>query len=348
MRFIDRDEELRFLKAYLETEPNAITFVYGPKSSGKSVLMKKVIEDLLKGGGFTAFYFDLRGRLISGYDGIVDMLFADEGVSETREVEKGLEFGIFSYFRVKKTVREEIRNRKVDPFYLMEEALRKAEGRKLIVFDELQRLKNVYLNSPVNQKSFIEELFNFFVRLTKVEHLSHVFVLSSDTFFIEEIYANSSLSESSEYYLVDDPPEEIVKAYLLEEGFSTEEIECVLNGIGPLLWAVNQIVVKKRAGVSVEESVSSLIDDAYSKILTFLSGLEVRGSIRDEYIRLLKKLLEGPAKVIPFDGNMRKYKELADREIVFYDPLKGEVRIRSRAKLHAIRKLLKEMRIDET
>ncbi len=132
----------------------------------------------------------------------------------------------------------------------------------------------------------------------------------------------------------------------MEEGFSTEEIECVLDGIGPLLWAVNQIVVKKRAGVSVEESVSSLIDDAYSKILTFLSGLEVRGSIRDEYIRLLKKLLEGPAKVVPFDEDMRKCKKLADAEIVFYDPLKGEVRIRSRAKLHAIRRLIKEMGID--
>ncbi len=41
MKFWDREKEKEELKAYLKSEPNAILFVYGPKSSGKSTLLKK-------------------------------------------------------------------------------------------------------------------------------------------------------------------------------------------------------------------------------------------------------------------------------------------------------------------
>ena len=43
MKFWDREKERKWLKHYLLTEPNAILFVYGPKSSGKTTLPMKVI-----------------------------------------------------------------------------------------------------------------------------------------------------------------------------------------------------------------------------------------------------------------------------------------------------------------
>ncbi|MCD6363040.1 MAG: ATP-binding protein, partial [Synergistetes bacterium] len=38
MKFWNREKEIKWLKKYLQTEPNAILFIYGPKSSGKSTL----------------------------------------------------------------------------------------------------------------------------------------------------------------------------------------------------------------------------------------------------------------------------------------------------------------------
>ncbi len=81
-------------------------------------------------------------------------------------------------------------NKGLDAFEVMEGKLSMDEEsgkRPVIVFDELQKLKDIYLNGG-SQKPLIKELFNFFVRLIKVLHLSHVMVMTSDTFFIEQVY----------------------------------------------------------------------------------------------------------------------------------------------------------------
>lgn len=48
MKFYNREKELNYLKNYVQLEPNSILFVYGPKSSGKSTVMLRVIEELSK------------------------------------------------------------------------------------------------------------------------------------------------------------------------------------------------------------------------------------------------------------------------------------------------------------
>ncbi len=47
MTFINRTEEITYLNNYLTGQPNALLLLYGPKSSGKSVLLHKVINELL-------------------------------------------------------------------------------------------------------------------------------------------------------------------------------------------------------------------------------------------------------------------------------------------------------------
>ena len=118
-----------------------------------------------------------------------------------------------------------------------------------------------------------------------------MFVLSSDTFFIEEVYANASLSMCSEYYLVDDPEEKPVREYLKEEDFASKEIDYIIEHVGTLLWAINQIVEKRKSGVSVEESVEALIKDAWSKISLFLDSQPE--DKREGYRRILLDLLSG-------------------------------------------------------
>ena len=34
--FINREQDMRYLRQWLESEPDALLFVYGPKSSGKT------------------------------------------------------------------------------------------------------------------------------------------------------------------------------------------------------------------------------------------------------------------------------------------------------------------------
>jgi AAA+ ATPase superfamily predicted ATPase len=49
----------------------------------------------------------------------------------------------------------------------------------------------------------VEELFKFFIKLTKVNHLAHVICLTSDSYYIEELYNHAKLKNTSDYYLVE-------------------------------------------------------------------------------------------------------------------------------------------------
>jgi AAA+ ATPase superfamily predicted ATPase len=46
MKFVNRQAEISYLFHYFTSEPNALLFVYGPKSSGKTALLNQVIMQL--------------------------------------------------------------------------------------------------------------------------------------------------------------------------------------------------------------------------------------------------------------------------------------------------------------
>ncbi len=69
MKFWDREKEIRDMKKYLQSEPNSILFVYGPKSGGKSTLLAKVAEDM--GESYRFYWYDLRGKVISNYGDVL-------------------------------------------------------------------------------------------------------------------------------------------------------------------------------------------------------------------------------------------------------------------------------------
>ncbi len=101
----------------------------------------------------------------------------------------------------------------------------------MIVFDEIQKFKGVYMNGG-RQKTLVDELFDFFVALTKFRHLPHVIVMSSGTFFIEEIHTNSTLKNASEYYLVDYFDDETALGILIDEGLSEKDARYVVENVG--------------------------------------------------------------------------------------------------------------------
>ena len=68
MKFWDREKEIRDLRRHLSNEPNAILFVYGPKSSGKSALLMRVAEELKS---HSVYWYDLREELVSGYESVL-------------------------------------------------------------------------------------------------------------------------------------------------------------------------------------------------------------------------------------------------------------------------------------
>ncbi len=338
MRFWDREKEKKWLKHYLLTEPNAILFVYGPKSSGKTTLLMKVVEELPK-DKFIYYWFDLRERLISNYKDVVDVFFMDEEAAKVmRETSKELEMGIKSFFKIGLKDKKLMEERRIDPFKYMADMMRENKERGLtpvIVFDELQKLKDIYLNGG-SQRPLIKELFNFFVRLTKVLHLSHVIVMTSDTFFIEQVYTDSTLKNTSEFYLVDFFDDETAKNILISEGLNEKDAQYVVKHIGGVPWMMERVL----SNGNIKDAIKRLYNNTLGMMTEILGKLHTEG-LKESAMETMKKIIHGDIDMTGDDRNM--VMKLAEYEIVFYDPVNRRVSFQTHLDEIAAKELLGEI-----
>ena len=196
MRFYDREKELNYLKTYCQLEPNSILFVYGPKSSGKSTVMRRVIKEL-EGSDIVFFYYNLRKYATPTKEEFLRVFFEKSDkkyLLNKFEINLRIcKFGVEEKFDFEKSSLNDV----FDKIYEGIEAVIKDGKKPILIIDELQKLKHIYFNGDgKGGKSLLNELFNLFVHLTKVRHLCHVICLTSDTLFIEEIYRNSKVFNS--------------------------------------------------------------------------------------------------------------------------------------------------------
>ena len=71
--FVNRERELREVKALLSGRPNLVYFVYGPINSGKTALLIKVFEELPK--NYRVFYINFRWRYVENIKDLIKVLF---------------------------------------------------------------------------------------------------------------------------------------------------------------------------------------------------------------------------------------------------------------------------------
>jgi uncharacterized protein len=263
--FYGREDEMEHLQRWLEGEPNALLFIFGPKSSGKSTLMAQVLEQL-DPKRFIVNYLDLRGVLLYDFNSFLHTFFQKSGADKARGLIEGITIntGFFSI-----SIDEEDLLKK-NPFKVMETQLEKAREKgkiPVLVLDEIQMLKSIYFNG---ERHLIDELLNLFIRLTKVRHLAHVILLTSDSFFIEEIYNNAKLKKTMELILVEHLPYETVRTWLAGEGFTEEDITFVWEKLGGCAWEIRQLAQKVQQGIPLPQAVQHFLDDERAKLAEFL------------------------------------------------------------------------------
>ena len=228
--FHDREKEMKEIRAILDVEPSLITFVYGPINSGKTTLIRHLIEQLPE--EYTVFYINLRTKFLSSYDDFIESLFEMEMEMETdganRKRKETLAELVSSATKVAGIpINKEFLdyvfkdNKPKNAFsYIIKLFLEvRATGKQpVLILDELQKIGAVNVNG-----SLIYELFNFFIDLTKELHLCHVFAVSSDSLFIEQVYREAMLQGRSRHLLVDDFNEVATMDFLDRYNFSDKE-----------------------------------------------------------------------------------------------------------------------------
>ena len=176
---------------------------------------------------YVVFYINLRGRFISDYKDFIRVLFKIETEKKYKEILKTIsEISAdtlkFSGIPVAESVMNALFKEKSyeDVFEFLEEYFTTIAKNKrpVLIIDELQVVGDLKINGLLMYK-----LFNFFIRLTKELHLCHIFAVSSDSLFIENVYSEAMLDGRCRYLLVDDFDYETAAALVEGHGFTDDE-----------------------------------------------------------------------------------------------------------------------------
>ena len=140
----------------------------------------------------------MRGRFIRGYEEFLDVLFE---IDEERREGNAREYanailkdlkhisGIPIPLNLFESMLER-KERSKDVFNYIETFMEEIAQKyvTVLIIDELQVIGDVKISELLLYK-----LFNFFIRLTQETHLAHVFAVSSDSLFIEDVYSEAML-----------------------------------------------------------------------------------------------------------------------------------------------------------
>ncbi|MGP8322051.1 MAG: ATP-binding protein [Methanosarcinaceae archaeon] len=348
--FHNREREIKEVMKILEVEPSLITFIYGPINSGKTTMVSHLIEQLPE--DYAPFYINLRGRFITDYEDFLNVLFEiDEGeeVDNVTGYAKSIlkDLGTVRGIPIPINLFEQIfekKDKSKDVFKYIEQFLIEISNKRVpvLIIDELQVIGDLKINGLLMYK-----LFNFFIRLTKELHLCHIFAVSSDSLFIEQVYSEAMLQGRSRHLLVDDFDEEITMNFLDEHGFTDMEKKVAWEYCGGkpicLVELVNtgenrQSKAEEMLGIRIGQ-IEGLIEDAREFGYKITYG-EDRIVLNEEHI--LKSLEEFRDRDHLKASELSKSVKLGliKENILFLDPIKQIIKPQSRLNLLAIRKVI--------
>lgn len=351
--FHDREREINEVMRILDSEPSLITFIYGPINSGKTTLINHLTEELPD--EYVVFYINLRTKFLSSYDEFIESLFEMEMETDgsSRKRKETLAELVSSVTKVAGIpINKEFLdyvfkdNKPKNAFsYIIKlfEEVKNSGKQPVLILDELQKIGDVKVNGFL-----IYELFNFFIDLTKELHLAHVFVMTSDSLFIEQIYSEAMLEDRCRYLLVDDFDEETTMAFLEANGLSEGEKELVWHHCGGkpicLVELASAEEREKKVGAMLTLRTGEI--ETRLKLIKELGGEILIGGKRCDvsYEKLASAL---KMFVTRSEIGMNEVDEISKRYLVkenvlFVDLLTTMMRPQSRMNLLAVREMMRD------
>ena len=353
IEFYNREKEMKEIRAILDSRPTLITFIYGPINSGKTELINNLIKSLPETQ--KVFYINLRGRFISNYDEFIKVLFDVEHEARYGRIKEflkpivnvlpesyhGIPIPKDMFLRLFKEKDVE------DAFVYMETVLRAfcESGRApVLVIDELQVIGDLKVDGLL-----IYKLFNFFIRLTKELHICHVFAVTSDSLFIENVYSAAMLEGRCRYLRVDDFDEATTAAFLEGHGFTDDEKALAWEYCGGKPVYLLELIRADDRGREIER----LLRMRAGELKTFLKTLkelgdkitvkEERYNISYENIVCALKMFLDKEEIDMWSIDEISKHYLVRNNILFLDPDRGIIKPQSRLNLLAVREVMKDV-----
>ncbi len=353
--FINRKEEKKYLLEYLNSAPTNILFLYWPKSTGKTTLIYKIINEELDNKKFDVNFINLRSVLMTNFKDFKNLFFPKDLMWKVKNTLWTI-WEIWAFWFSWNAWEENILETNV--FGLMEDKLRKLNKqwiKPVIILDEFQYLKNIFIDSKKEVK-LIEELFKFFISITKQFNLAHVICSTSDSYFLEELYNDTKLANTSDFYMIDHLSKKDIYYWLDEkEDCPAKMVKDVWENLGWSIWEIWQVLVSYKNTGDYKKRLQDLLDVKYSIISEWKYLIEEKlDELKpedNEYLFYSKKL-NTFINVIKWVVKKWYYlrsewvvqieliKELVDKDIWFYDIKKWKITANSESVRKAFDRIL--------
>ena len=304
--FLYREKEISSLIEWFNEPPQRILFVYGPKS---------------------------RGKLISSYNSFLEaLIIPKDEKNKSTELSASLSLGIImlSAKRVK-----EIKEKKINLFDVLLEKIeeeKKVGKIPIMIIDEIQKLRDVYIQNGNGERELLKEFLNFCIRLTKEKHLSHVAILTSNTVFIERIYNDAKMKKTSDFMKISHLTKNEVYEWLSEgEKIKDKDIELIWEYLGGCITDIFKVINKlKHNNINLQKLLERERWLAYTEIDEYMASFNE--DEEDFLIEVARKIItDGYHSIEGLKENKRKIlHKWAEKEILFYDPLELKVMGNSR------------------
>jgi AAA+ ATPase superfamily predicted ATPase len=348
IEFHNREKEIKAIRNILDTKPTLISFIYGPINSGKTELINHLIKQLPE--EYVSFYINLRTKLLASYDEFVESLFEMELEETSRKetlkelvssVTKAAGIPITSEF-LDFVFRDKKPKNAFTYIIKLFEAVKSMGKQPVLILDELQKIGDVKVNGLL-----IYELFNFFIDLTKEKHLAQVFVVTSDSLFIERVYSEAMLHGRCRYLLVDDFNEETTTDFLGKYEFSDKQKELAWEYCGGKPACLVELINAEEREEKVKEwvnirtgQIEGLIEDAGEFGFKVYYG-EEEIVLNEEHILKSLDRFRNKDHIKAHELTKSVKLGLIKANILFLDPVKQILKPQSRLDLLAIRAVIK-------
>ncbi|MCX6580050.1 MAG: ATP-binding protein [Candidatus Aminicenantes bacterium] len=326
--FINREQDFKYLRNYINIRPESILFLHGPKSSGKTTLLYKFFEQIQKEQKLEVKFLDLRETFTNVYEDFLKTFFRVETRGGKKEsLTSNINIG---FFKIDAAVEKKILEKRADPFKVMKAELLELTRKGIkpvLIIDELQALEKIYLDND-KERQLITALFNFFVAMTKQAHLAHIIIASSDGYFLNTVYIDSKLKKCSTFYKVDYLMKEDVMEWLLNlEKYSkitdytlTEaDAEKIWDTVGGSMWEIQDILSQL-----FEHPIDNVLDGYKQKMLGLITYYVVQKE-REKRENILKRFIHDENLWVIDTGEEDEVilKDMVTNNILYFDPTRA-------------------------
>ncbi|MGA1826082.1 MAG: ATP-binding protein [bacterium] len=322
--FINREDELSKLHGYIADRPEAILFIHGPKSSGKTTLLYRFFEKASKEEKLDIKFINLREILLSNYRDFLQSFFQIDYSRQKTDIKEKREYDL-KVFKLSVETLKGLENKEFDPFVIMKKELLKltdAGIKPVIIIDELQALDELYLNGG---RRLVTELFNFFVAMTKESHIAHIIISSSDGYFIETVYTDSKLKKCSEFFEVNYLSREDSFEWLLNvDKYSKikdytlvkEQAQKIWDTVGGSMWEI-QSILSKLFHRNLEEVLEEYKLRMRGLIIDYIKANPAKEQILRLFLDKTAISFNDAVEVQDFEELLR---DMVRNNILYYDP----------------------------